>query len=293
MYIQHVTIENFGAIRFYNVDFTSELNLIESRHTAEIAAAIAFLLCNKLPSAIPEQWLQEDTRISATVSLEDATYVVCAKSHLGQLQISAVDPTGADTKVQYQYELSHCPEQDDIEAFDGQDKTTPLRLYRYYCREDPNDLSGRTGCLVDTKTFRRHLYQYIQNFRPEPINSKKNYQAAMDSQGKFQVFYPGFSGDVYLSETEQKLFHYICFLNVAEFWADIEKIRDMHHEKKPLVIENFLEFLDDSTDIQGLIARTVKLQRQVLILTPPMQKEMKQNGIGKDGFYELLFESGN
>lgn len=280
MYIQHIAIENFGAIQCYNADFTSELNLIDSRHTPEIAAAIAFLLCNQPTSAIPEQWLQEDTRISATVSLEDATYTVCARPQLGQLQISAVDPTGADTTVQYQYALSHCPEQDDIEAFDGQDKTTPLRLYRYYCREDPNDLSGRTGCLVDTKTFRRHLYRYIQDFRPEPINSKKNYQTAISSQGKFEVFYPAVPGKVYLSETEEKLFCYICFLNIAEFWTGFEKIRDLHHEKKPLLIRNFIEFLDKTASINDLIARTQKLQRQIIILTSPLDEESKMKWIG-------------
>lgn len=280
MYIQHIAIENFGAIRFYNADFTSELNLIDSRHTDEIAAAIAFLLCNKLPSAIPEQWLQEDTRISATVSLEDAIYTVYAKPHLGQLQLSAVDPTGADTTAQYQYALSHCPEQDDIEAFDGQDKTTPLRLCRYYCREDPGDLSCRTGCLVDTKTFRRHLYRYIQDFRPEPINNKKNYHAAISPQGKFEAFYPAAPGKVYLSETEEKLFCYICFLNIAEFWSGFEKIRDLHHEKKPLLIRNFIEFLDETASINDLIVRTQKLQRQIVILTSPLDEESKMKWIG-------------
>ena len=90
------------------------------------------------------------------------------------------------------------------------------------------------------------------------------------------MFDPGRSGDVRLSETEEKLFLYICFLNVAGFWADIEKIRDLHHEKKPLVIWNFLEFLDNSTDISALVARTVKLHRQIIILTLPLAGELKK-----------------
>ena len=46
----------------------------------------------------------------------------------------------------------------------------------------------------------------------------------INEQGKFEVIYPGVSGKVFLSETEEKLFLYICFLNIAEFWEDIETI---------------------------------------------------------------------
>ena len=49
----------------------------------------------------------------------------------------------------------------------------------------------------------------------------------------------------------------------------------MHHEKKPLLIKNFLEFLDQSTDIKGLITRTKKLGRQIIILTLPMDNKTK------------------
>ena len=94
------------------------------------------------------------------------------------------------------------------------------------------------------------------------------------------MVYPGVSGEILLSETEEKLFLYICFLNIAEFWADVENIRNMHHEKKPLIIKNFIEFLDQTTDIDGLIARTTKLGRQVIILTLPMQESLKKKWMG-------------
>lgn len=278
MFIQHITIQNFGAIRAYEADLTQELNLIESRHIDEIAAVVSLLLCNAPPPAMPEQWLQEGTRISAIIRLEDTTYSVCAKPQLGQLQLFATDATGGDATAQYQYALSHCAEQDAMEAFDGKDKTMPLRLCRYRYRED-DDLSGKTERLVDTNTFRRYLCQYIQEFRPEPINSQKKYQAAVSEQGIFGVQCSGFSGKIFLSETEEKLFLYICFLNIAEFWAGFEKIRDLHHEKKPLLIRDFVEFLDESANINALIARTQKLQRQIIILTSPLDEKSKKEWV--------------
>lgn len=266
MFIQHITIENFGAIYSYEMDLAQKLNIINNRYADEITAAISFLLCNKPQPVIPKQWLQVDTRISATIRLGDTTYSVSAKPQLDQLQLSATDPAGAEVTERYRYALTHCAEQDDVEEFDGQDKTISLRLYRYWCCDEFDDLSGRTDRCVDTKTFRRYLHRYIQDYRPERINSQKRYQTTISQQGVFDVSLPGFDGKIHLSETEKRLFCYICFLNVAEFWEGFETIRDLHYEKKPLMIRNFLEFLDESANISKLITRTQKLKRQVVIL---------------------------
>ena len=45
-------------------------------------------------------------------------------------------------------------------------------------------------------------------------------------------------------------------------------LRDLHHEKKPLLVCNFLEYLDESTNLQPVLSRTQSLSRQVLLLTP-------------------------
>ena len=102
----------------------------------------------------------------------------------------------------------------------------------------------------------------------------------MKSDGRFKVFYPGICGDVFLSQTEEKLFLYICFLNIAEFWNDIESIRNLHNVTKPLLIKNFLEYLDESAEIENLIKRTLTLNRQVIIATLPIEKETLNKWIG-------------
>ena len=282
MFIQHITIENFGAIRYYDAEFRQGLNIVESRYTTELHEAIAFLVCNDQVPGIPEQWLQNGLRISATICLEDTVYTVCIRSILGRPQMFATDPTGADATAQYQYALSHCEEQNGAELFGGWEPYIPLRLFDYYDRDIWDVLSDRTDRLIDTKTFHRYLYNYIGSFVPEPINSKKNYFISINQQGKFEVMLPGFKGEIHLSETEKRLFHYICFLNVAEFWAGFEKMRDLHHEKKPLLIQDFLEFLDEGTDISRLIARTQKLHRQIIILTSPMEGEIKKKWMGEN-----------
>ena len=76
------------------------------------------------------------------------------------------------------------------------------------------------------------------------------------------------------------MFFYLCFLNIAEFWSDIESIRNLHHIEKPLLIKNFLEYLDESAEIEKLIKRTIALGRQVIIVTLPIQKEILKKWIG-------------
>ena len=119
MFIQHIAIENFGAICHYDTELRQGLNVLESRYTTELYEAIAFLVCNDQVPGIPEQWLRDDLLISATICLEDTVYTVCIRSVLGRPQMFATDPTGADATEQYQYALSHCEEQNGAELFDG------------------------------------------------------------------------------------------------------------------------------------------------------------------------------
>ena len=282
MFIQHIAIENFGAIRHYDTELQQGLNIVESRYGAELHEAIGFLVCNGGVSGIPEQWLRDDLLISATIRLEDTVYTVCIRSVSGRPQISATDPIGNDVTAQYKYALSHCEEQNSAELFGGWEPYIHLRLSGYCDQDFWAVLSDRTDRLIDTKTFHRYLYNYIHSFVPEPLGSKKNYLASINQQGKFEVILPGFDGEIHLSETEKRLFSYICFLNVAEFWAGFEVMRDLHHEKKPLLIQDFLEYLDAGADISGLIARTQKLHRQIIILTSPMEGEIKKKWMGEN-----------
>lgn len=291
MFIRHLTIQNLGSLPLYDEHFSPELNLIDSRHTDEIAAAMAFLLCSQSVQEIPEGWLQADTRICAEVCLADTVYRVLGQPRLGRLQRTAVDPTGADVTEQYQYALCHCPEQDTTETFDGQDKAVALQLFRYRNREEQDGLSLRTRRFADTQTFRTFLFRYIRNFRPERISCAKDYYIALDPEGKFQVFCPGTTGGLFLSETEEKLFRYLCFLHIAEFWKALAFVRDLHHESKPLFIRNFIEHLDESVNISTLLTRTWALDRQIILFATPLDENTKKKWIGDQ--HGIFFKSGD
>ena len=288
MIIKNIKIRNFGAVSYYEAALTSDLNILDSQYAPEISAAIDILLCNKTGQILPP--ISPTTCLTAQVFVGISVYNICVSPRGKGLFLTATDVSGKNVTDIYQNALSHCSEQDTAERFDGQDQTLPSRLclYRNF-REENTDLSPKTESLIETKTFRAYLIRYIRAFQPERIHCKKSYLTAIDRQGEFQVIHPGVTGEVHLSQTEETLFRYICFLNVAEFWADLESLRNMHHEKKPLIIQNFLEYLDWSTDINGLIARTLKLSRQVIVLTSPLDQEVKKNWAGrKEDLWDII-----
>ena len=279
MIIKRITVKNFGSVEFYDTVLTSKLNILDTLFTSEISTAIELVLCSKALQERPVIGVRDDTLITAEVLVVESSYYIELKpTDEGLLKLTAFDDNEKDVTDFYRTLISHCTEQDTIDNFDGRDDSFPLRLCWYKDCNDCDilsDLRSKSNYLVGTKTFRSYLMRYIKTFKPESINNTKNYKASINDKGKFEIVYPGVLNEIHLSETEQKLFLYICFLNVAEFWEDIECIRDMHHEKKPLLIKNFLEFLDQSTDIKGLITRTKKLGRQIIILTLPMDNKTK------------------
>lgn len=286
MNIKDITVINFGSVRFFKTTLNPQLSVIETKYLSEICVAIEILLCNKTVSSLPDEWVRSDTEITAEICLKNTTYRVsaiadCSTPHRLVLQVQTSENENA--KQQYLSLLSHCLEQDVIEQFDGRDKSVPLRLCWYHNAEDyqpPGALAKNSDSIATTKTFRSRLAKYIKAFKPELINNQKEYRVGVNKDGKFDIYYPGINADLCLSETEEKLFLFICFLNIAEFWSDIESIRNLHHIEKPLLIKNFIEYLDESVDIENLIKRTVMLGRQVIIVTLPFQNEVLNKWIG-------------
>lgn len=279
MIIKGIRVENFGSIEDFEVELSSKLNILDIYFKRELMAAIELVICSKALSELQLIRVCDDTLITAEVlAAGKSFYIELNPTKEGLLKLTALDDKGNDVTSFYRSLISHCTEQDEIESFDGHDNSFPLRLCWYRDSDDDEaqkNLQSKSNYMVSTKTFRSHLIRYIKAFEPESINNAKNYKATINNSGRFEVVYPGVSGELQLSETEEKLFWYICFLNISEFWADVENIRDMHHEKKPLIIKNFLEFLDQTTNVEKLIARTTKLGRQVILLTLPMDENSK------------------
>lgn len=145
-----------------------------------------------------------------------------------------------------------------------------FRVLKYLNEEDfycSKELWKLTNGFSETRAFRSYLRVYVKNFKPEPIREGKRYELVLRECGRFGVRYTdGDQFPVTLSETERVIFRYLCFLHTAEFWYGFEQIRNLHSIKKPLIIDIFLERLDESFYPNDLIQRTLKLKRQLIII---------------------------
>lgn len=126
---------------------------------------------------------------------------------------------------------------------------------------------GAPTCYPKPKAFRAYLRAFIKDFQPELIREGKRYELYLKKDGKYAVRYKDDNDmPVFLSESEQTLFRYLCFLKSAEFWHKFEMLRNLHAIKKPLLVKDFFSRLDESINIENLLQRTMEIKRQAIIL---------------------------
>ncbi len=260
MYIKEIYIDNFGGLIDTTYYFESFINTITTIYSAELTDALGLTFGNITDSP----FLSINTVIKAEVELEKTYFV-----EITDKKLWAFNENGFNCTNYYLYFIAHHKEENDANCFsDFRWQNYPHRLLKYkntekYYRD--NDFAVLTGGLGETKTFRSYLNSYIKNFRPLPLIRGKDYYLLLDENGKFEVFDSG-DNNIPLSETESLIYHFLCFIHLAKFWSEVEKIRDINHLDKPLVIPDFLERLDKNIDVAPYIAYAVSLERQLFFI---------------------------
>ena len=272
MILRRITLHDVGAVDQFEYGFENVYTVVKSRYTNEISYAIRLVLGHRVPP-LPESWARGDTKIEALVSIAGEAYRLVFQRGKKQKNpcLRAYDGRGNDVTGAYFYLVSHCAEQDLSEAFDGDADKVPFRLAQYIAEDrydDSKELSWCTERMMGTKFFRSYVRSFVKDFQPEPIHAGKRYELQMEVNGRYIVRYKDDSdAPVFLSESEQTLFRYLCFLRTAEFWHGFEEIRNLNCVKKPILVENFLEKLDESVDTSDLVRRSTQLNRQIIMLT--------------------------
>ena len=271
MILKRITIQNFGAVDAFEYDFENDLNVVRSRYTDEISGAIQFVL-NHRAFSLPKHWVRRSTKIESLVCILGTEYQLISEPNLKQneLCLRAYDVDGHEKTREYLYLTSHCAEQDLCDVFDKDVQKMFFKPIQYLDEDryySSGDLSKCTDRLSETKAFRSYLKAFIKDFKSEIIRDGKRYELYLKKDGKYAVRYKGDNDmPVFLSESEQTLFRYLCFLRTAEFWQGFEELRNLHALKKPLLVKDFLSRLDESINIENLLKRTTELERQVIIL---------------------------
>ena len=268
MLLKKISSSHLGGIKNFSCDFSDLLNVVKERYSDELFWAITAVLHNKSTPCMPPIWICKESRIDAVVSINEKTFHIriTPNEDLNEIKLSAFDKQAREATAEYRYLSSHCAEHDLSDVFNGNEKHAFLRILNYLNEPEIPDRS--VDGLLHIKAFRSYAFDYVQNFKPEPLREGKRYEIVLEKNGLYGVRYMD-DGEqpVYLSESEQTLFRYLCFLRTAEFWQGFEEIRNLHSVKKPFVIKDFLERLDESIDVAELFSRTLNLGRQIIILT--------------------------
>ena len=273
MILQNITILNLGAIEHFSCDFSDDVNLLKTHHTNEISYAVQVALNHKDIPPLPRAAMRADTKIEAIISIKKKKYHIIAQPDKAKkvFSLRAYDEHRCDVTAEYLYLTDHCSEQDRADVFIGTEREMPLRFLRYANEElyfPRHDLQRLTEKMSSLKAFRAYLKQFINQIQPEIIREGKQYEIILQSDGRCVICHKNYQGaPVCLSESEQILFRYLCFIKTLEFWSGFEELRNLHGVKKPILVEKFLERIDESIDIQNLIKKTAEFNRQIIILT--------------------------
>ncbi|MBP3369426.1 MAG: hypothetical protein J6L85_01630 [Clostridia bacterium] len=273
MILRNIKISELGVVDILSCELCGHTDTVRVCATEELSYAIALVLNSKALPFLPCSCIGEKTRIEASVYADQKEYRLLALPDVerGRMKLYAYNSVGDDVTNEYLRISSHCEEQDMSELFDGKEKMCFLRLLRYANEEmfyERGDLSRRTDGMSELRAFRAYLRAFIRDFRPERIRDGKKYEIVLKRNGAYSIQCEGREYmSVYLSETEQKLFSYLCFLRTVEFWSGFEDLRNFNGVKKPLIIRNFLERLDESVDTDALIRRASELGRQVIVIS--------------------------
>ncbi len=246
--IKNIVLENIGATDFFEASFNKGLNIVKTHDSETLAYSLGYVtnnfpLCKSFPTL-----LKRNSIIRSALTLD--------KEYIFDIQ-------GNNAKIS---SLLHQSREEDNLCFyqNGKYKNHKAKLaeykdFEYFYYDKRFTIS--TGGACRSRSFRAYLNEYIRNFKPQKLNPNKRFFININENGEFFVeVYPD------LSASEKNLFDFLCFLNIIEFWDGFEKIRDLNHIKKPIVITELFEMIDESIPASFIIKRLKTLNRQVFLI---------------------------
>ena len=278
MNIRKLKIEHFGSIQCFEAVFHSDLIVLCGVYSDQVALAIKFLIGGRLSKRVVGLFSQA-TRLYAEVECDDVYCVEIAAQKSAALHYVVYKHSDrSDCTDEYLGLIKQSPEEEFFNSFSALEKCNyPYRLKQYKDIEKyypDNKFDELTDGVGKTRVFRAALNRFIRDFKPEKLRADKEYWLTLNEKGEFQVVHPSFGANESpaLSETEVVLYRYLCFLHLSEFWSEVERIRNINHVNKPLIISDFIERVDHTVDLTPYIERTQMLDRQLFLVFPCAEK---------------------
>ena len=272
MILKTLTIENFGKISRFETSFHRQLTDISNDNADDIIKAIGLVAGNKsMSGCAANNAITEKTYISMNLEINDHPYMITARGqpHENNCDYKLVDREN-DLVVDSSSILGAirlCEEEESLICYQYDSKRGYAERFLHY--KDPDkyypsgDFQKRTNGLGQTRSFRACLAEYIKGFEMSNF-SLDGYKIKLCPDGKFICCSEeDFNPSAETKERNKRIFDYICYFAVVDFWDCFENIRDMNHERWPLIIDSANNH--DYLELKNFLDKT-KSERQMIIM---------------------------
>lgn len=272
MILKKLTIENFGKIKRFEASFNSQLAVIPDLNADEIVQAIGLVTNNKALSGLIATQMQADkTYISAELEIKNEQYLIntSGQPQAGTIEYKAykADSMMSISPDEIFHSIRLCEEEEGLTHFCFDKKNVYAERFLHYKDPDKYYFPGEFQKLTDgagtTRSFRACLSKYIRDYEPD-VTPLMEYKMGILSDGRF-VCYDANSPNTItkLEDGDLRLFDYLCYLDVNDFWNSFEEIRDMNHERWPMIID--AADLVNAPNFNELLTKSYGLQRQLIL----------------------------
>lgn len=283
MVLKKLTIEHFGKIKRFEASFHEQLTEISDSNTNDIIQAIGLITRNKsLTGHVADNAILDMTYISMELEIAGHPYLITARGqpYGNECDYEVVDRESNTVVDAYLIlrDIRLCEEEESLVCY----RYNPKDVYaeRFLRYKDPDkyypvgDFQKRTNGLGLMRSFRACLTEYIKKYEPSDLFTD-GCLIKLCSDGRFVRCDAKGSGSIADPNEFNKLFDYKCFLDVNDFWSCFEDIRDMNHEKWPLIID--AEELQEQIEFKELLKKT-SLGRQMIVMNTYDEKQ-RENGM--------------
>ena len=273
MILKELTIERFGKIEHLNVSFHEQVTAITVPDTESIVKAIGLATNNKSLIDCSEAFaVSDNTEIILKLEIAGRPYTITARGqpHSSECIYEATDckaNAAVDASLLFR-NIRLCEEEEDLIYYRYDPKNAFSNRFLHYKEPEKyyalEDFQKKTNGFGSTQTFRIYLKEFIQKYGTYD-SFTDSYKAELRSDGSFIWYYPMLPNFIAnLNDQGKKLFDYYCYIEVNKFWCGFEDIRDINHEKWPMLID--AEDLNDYTGFHKLLAKSKGLGNQMVIM---------------------------
>ncbi len=243
MIIKKLKIDDFEDVEHLELSFSPQVISLEMPVADTVRKAVAVILKSvRMKDFAGDLCIKPGTSISAEIDINGEEYFVTARGspETGGFEYDVRDDRG-DHRFDF-YDMIHvCEEEDRLSCFhydEGKPYSRRLKQYKdiekYYPEGVFSEITDGIGC---TRTFRALLNEYIKGFRYQRFPIRDDRRVAIRNDGEFVLTDSGGAMEpISLTEGERKLFEYMCFLYVNDFWKRVELVRDINHVSRPVMI---------------------------------------------------------